>query len=75
MYGSLVAEGRDVVLQGLNQAQLNGMTGTVESWDDSRERWVVDVCGYGQNKLLKDGKMFAMDGLVGKVAVVYRGVL
>ena len=73
VYGSEVAKGRDVVLEGLNQDELNGMTGTVESWDDEQERWVVDV--YGQNKLLKDDKVFAMDGLVGKIAVVYREVL
>ena len=29
VYGSEVAKGRDVVLEGLNQAELNGMTGTV----------------------------------------------
>ena len=73
VYGSEVAKGRDVVLEGLNQDELNGMTGTVESWDDEQERWVVDV--YGQNELLKDDKVFAMDGLVGKIAVVYREVL
>ena len=73
MYGSEVAKGREVVLEGLNQEELNFMTGTVESWDDERERLVVNV--YGQNKLPKGGKVFAMDGLVGKIEVVYREVL